>query len=92
MCRAGLTQIRAVPGDRFSTPVPRQAGGGGFKRSAHSAVAAKVDVDAIKELKSEKPVHEGGPARELGGPMPEDEANFEAKNWRQRPTWRPKVG
>ena len=61
-----------------------------FKRSAHSAVAAKVD--AIKEFKFERPVHEGGPARELGGPMPEDETNFEAKNWPQRPTWRPKVG
>ena len=61
-----------------------------FKRSAHSAVAAKVD--AIKEFEFERPVHEGGPARELGGPMPEDQTNFEAKNWPQRPTWRPKVG
>ena len=46
----------------------------------------------IEEFKFERPVHEGGPARELGGPMPEDETNFEAKNWPQRPTWRPKVG
>ena len=59
-----------------------------FKRSAHSAVAAKVD--AIKEFKFERPVHEGGPARQLGGPKPDQEANFEAKSWPKRPTWRSK--
>ena len=48
-----------------------------FKRSAHSAVAAKVD--AIKEFEFERPVHEGGPARELGGPKLAQEANLEVK-------------
>ena len=91
----GLRQIRAQSKKISIVAGTRHApftsfGGGGFKRSAHSAVAAKVD--AIKEFKFERPVHEGGPARELGGPMPEDETNFEAKNWPQRPTWRPKVG
>ena len=61
-----------------------------FKRSAHSAVAAKVD--AIKEFKFERPVHEGGPARQLGSPKPDQKANFEAKSWPKRPTWRTKVG
>ena len=59
-----------------------------FKRSAHSAVAAKVDV--IEERKFERPVHEDGPGRQLGGPKPDQEANLEAKSWLRSPTWRSK--
>ena len=59
-----------------------------FKRSAHSAVAAKVDV--IKEFKFERPVHEGGPALQLDGPKPDQEANLEAQSWLRSPTWRSK--
>ena len=35
--------------------------------------AAKVDV--IEELKFERPVHEDGPGRQLGGPKADQEAN-----------------
>ena len=59
-----------------------------FKRSAHSAAAAKVDV--IKDFKFERPVHEGGAALQLDGPKPDQEANLEVQSSLRSPTWRSK--
>ena len=44
----------------------------------------------IEELKFERPVHEDGPGRQLGGPKPDQEANLEAKSELRSPTWRSK--
>ena len=52
--------------------------------------AAKVDVS--EELKFERPVHEGGPGGQVGGPKPDPEANLDAKSLPRRPAWRPKAG
>ena len=49
-----------------------------------------VQVDVIEELNFQRPVHEDGPGRQLGGPKPDQEAKLEGQSWLRSPNWRSK--